>query len=387
MKRPRELSDRLTRQWQNPSLREARLLHRPGAWPVRFPIGKPCARELEHAFDEVRAIVKEWQQVSIGKVEWFEQRFRATAEPISIPRFWLIERPSDWIKATGDRFIRSEYEVLLEIVARVDERFHVLLIRSFPLWREKGVDETIDVASIALKLTPGCAHGRPLRALAVDGNDTKFFERNRVLLVRLLDVLHDGRVSDLGLEAFLDAAEEGEHWLLVADLDGSLLQFPRMRLQARDLSSQTLPGHNLLLVENERCLHQLPRIPDTIAVLGCGRNLSWLKASWVGGKRIGYWGDLDTWGLGLLSEARNLAPDLVPILMDLATLEKYQESLAVIERVPFGDESPEGLTEAESNLFDVLRRSDRGRLEQEFLPEQIVGEAVLRWARERSQDD
>ncbi|WP_418930365.1 DUF3322 domain-containing protein [Gilvimarinus xylanilyticus] len=38
-----------------------------------------------------------------------------------------------------------------------------------------------------LSSSPGCAEGHPLRLLTGHGVDTKFFERNGRLLVRLLD--------------------------------------------------------------------------------------------------------------------------------------------------------------------------------------------------------
>lgn len=77
------------------------------------------------------------------------------------------------------------------------------------------------------------------------------------VLSQMLDVLFDDQASELGLEAFLGAEDEGHHWLLVADLDGQLLTFSQLRVRASELQEVALPGQRLLLVENERCLHQL----------------------------------------------------------------------------------------------------------------------------------
>jgi hypothetical protein len=232
---------------------------------------------------------------------------------------------------------------------------------------------------VALQLQPGCADGKPLRALSVAGTDSKFFERNRQLVTLMLDILFDGQASEAGLETFLGAEDEGHHWLLIADLDGSLLPFSQMRVRAYELQSTPLPGQRLILVENERSLHQLPSAPDTIAVLGSGLNLSWLQASWLANKAVAYWGDLDTWGLTMLGRAREHLPQLTPLLMDRTTFERFADESAVEEPQAASVVVPPGLTESEAGLYHLLRRSDRGRLEQEFLPVNMVHKAVVNW--------
>ena len=68
--------------------------------------------------------------------------------------------------------------------------------------------------------------------LSIEGIDTKFFERNAQLVTALLDVRFDGEVSKIGLASFLGAFTESDHWLLLLDLDGSLLPFKQMRVRA-----------------------------------------------------------------------------------------------------------------------------------------------------------
>jgi hypothetical protein len=62
--------------------------------------------------------------------------------------------------------------------------------------------------------------------------------------------------------------------------------------------------HDVLIVENERCRHQLPLLPDTVASWELALILSGCFAAWPQDRRIAYWGDLDTWGLLMLSRAR-----------------------------------------------------------------------------------
>ena len=72
----------------------------------------------------------------------------------------------------------------------------------------------VQAARVAFMLEPGFAEGRPLRLLSLEGIDTKFFERNARLVTTLLDERFDGEVSRQGLETFLGAIVDGDHWLL-----------------------------------------------------------------------------------------------------------------------------------------------------------------------------
>jgi hypothetical protein len=378
MKSPDELASRLARQWQNADLREQRLL-RPESWPLTLSIGKPTGTVVRDQVGQVRKHLQQWREVTIGQVQWQPVRFQSTSEAINIPTHWMLESPSQWVQATGSSEIKREYGTLNRLASALDPRFHSLIVRRRSLVMDKPERDVILSGKVALQLQPGCADGKPLRALSVAGTDSKFFERNRQLVTLMLDILFDGQASEAGLETFLGAEDEGHHWLLIADLDGSLLPFSQLRVRAYELQRTPLPGQRLILVENERSLHQLPSAPDTIAVLGSGLNLSWLQASWLANKAVAYWGDLDTWGLTMLGRAREHLPQLTPLLMDRTTFERFADESAVEEPQAASVVVPPGLTESEAGLYHLLRRSDRGRLEQEFLPVNMVHKAVVNW--------
>ncbi len=378
MKSPDELASRLARQWHNADLREQRLL-RPESWPLTLSIGKPTGTVVRDQVGQVREHLQQWREVTIGQVQWQPVRFQSTSEAINIPTHWMLESPSQWVQATGSSEIKREYGTLNRLASALDPRFHSLIVRRRSLVMDKPERDVILSGKVALQLQPGCADGKPLRALSVAGTDSKFFERNRQLVTLMLDILFDGQASEAGLETFLGAEDEGHHWLLIADLDGSLLPFSQMRVRAYELQRTPLPGQRLILVENERSLHQLPSAPDTIAVLGSGLNLSWLQASWLANKAVAYWGDLDTWGLTMLGRAREHLPQLTPLLMDRTTFERFADESAVEEPQAASVVVPPGLTESEAGLYHLLRRSDRGRLEQEFLPVNMVHRAVVNW--------
>lgn len=379
MKSPAELKLKLRKQWGNNDTREIRLLAGDDVWPLTLSIGRPSPSLLASDLDAVKRHIDAWRRVKIGEVLWEPMAYRATAESVSVPTGWKLSKPSEWIEACEDPSIRREFEDLSQVVAQTDPRFHPLLVRRRSLWREKCLEEIAQAAQLALALSPGIAEGKPLRALSIGGNDTKLIERHNQLVTMLLDVRYDGEVSQLGLETFLGAAFESDRWLLVIDLDGSLLPFQKMRVRSSELQETMLPGENLLLVENESSQHQLPTLEKTVAVLGSGFDLGWIAGSWLQSKRVGYWGDIDTWGLQFLGSARDNLSHLDALLMSEQVYDRFAAA-SVPEKVVAGEATPSGLNEAESSLYERLLREPRGRLEQEFIPAELVHETLCDWA-------
>jgi len=381
MKSPAEISERLVRQWHQARTRAERLLSS-GAWPIIIPIGKPSAREFSENIRDVQNHVQIWQGVDVGEVEWMPVNYRAGAEPVRIPVRWNLRNPSEWVTAAADATVADEYALLERLVESVEEVFRPLLVRQRALWFKKDLNEVIATARLAATLSPGCARGRPLRLLAEHGVDTKFFERNGTLLTRLLDERFDGAVTEQGLVNFLDALEENNHWVMLAPLDNGLLPFKRLRITTLELAETALPCSRILVVENEQCIHLLPELPDTVAILGAGLDLQWLRSGQLDRKLIAYWGDMDSWGLLMLSRARQYRSTISPLLMAQALFDRYSSDSAVHEPVVAQSASPEGLTEYEAIFYQYLLNQERGRLEQEYLPKHEVENALNVWIKQ-----
>lgn len=391
MKSPFQLANQLVRQWQRGDWREQHLLRNPQAWPLRLPIGEPGAHSFRDDSAALREHLRQWRAVATqgpGQVEWTARQYRGGATPIDVPTHWVL-LPSDCAAAfeqhadgSGGAQASADYRALTSVLPQVDARFHALLLRRLALWRHLELAQVVTATRVTLQLEPGCAQGRPLRALALAGNDSKFFEHHAALLTALLDVCFEGEASRQGLTAFLDASPEGEHWVLVAPLAEGLLPFRRQRITTTDLQNCALPGRRILLVENERCLHQLPTsVPDTIAVLGSGLDLAWLSAPWLQERSVAYWGDLDTWGLVMLARAYQHLPGLQALLMDQTSFDTYAH-LAVPEPVHAPLPLANTLSPAVQALNLHLRAQERGRLEQEFLPDHVVVQAIAAWVQQ-----
>ncbi|HAA46131.1 MAG: hypothetical protein XD36_0050 [Halomonas sp. 54_146] len=377
MKSPSEIAGRLAKQWQQTDRRVERLLS-PESWPLVVAIGKPTGRQFADQTGLVQAHVQRWRQVTVGEVAFQDINFRAAAEPVSLPVQWVLHTPSEWAAATADAEVQQEFALLETLVGSVNQRYWEVLVRERALWRNRAVSEIIGAATLADSLQPGIAEGRPIRLLKGLGVDTKFIERNAVLLTRLLDERYDGMASQQGLSGFLDAPDDKDHWLLVVPLAQGLLPFQRLRITARELANTCLPGSRVVVVENEQCEHLLPPMPSTVAILGAGLDVHWLAGGALQAKAIAYWGDMDTWGLLMLAKARQSLPSITPLMMSEAHFKAFCCDCAVSE--PVHAELPtSGLNEREVAFFNFLKAQSKGRLEQEYLPKVEVQRELLGW--------
>lgn len=72
------------------------------------------------------------------------------------------------------------------------------------------------------------------------------------------DVAESAAADGCVASAAAPAPVELQHWVLVAPLQDGLLPFRRLRLTTSELHTTALPARRILLMENERSLHQLP---------------------------------------------------------------------------------------------------------------------------------
>ena len=152
----------------------------------------------------------------------------------------------------------------------------------------------------------------------------------------------------------------------------------KQRVSTAELRTATLPGTHLIIVENENCLHQLPPLSNTLAVLGSGLDVSWTTSTSLHEKRLAYWGDIDTWGLKCLAQARTNLPRIEALMMTREVYETHKR-FAIPEPITAGDAPPQDLNATEQMLYHQLLQEERGRLEQEFLPASFVTETILHW--------
>lgn len=278
----------------------------------------------------------------------------------------LAKRTVHPIRSTYERELFSTLVANLEILSGFSKLELELLVKLIP------------------QLHKGMGRGSYLRALPVIFVDTKYIEKNLKLIESVTAAILDCSAKEMGLLSWLDCRDKPKDWLLVKPLCKSAAEalggLPLLRMSSETLLQFELPAKNILVIENEQSCLSLDNIPDTIAVSGGGKNVSWMRANWLASKRVAYWGDIDSEGLAILSDVRSKLSTVIPLMMDTETVKAYRDRM--VDEPESVIREPVALTESELMLFRMLRNGDYGsaRLEQERLPMDFVYEKVRVWA-------
>lgn len=278
----------------------------------------------------------------------------------------LTKRTAHPIRPTYERELFSTLIANLETLSGFSDSDMELLVKLIP------------------QLQMGMGHGCYLRALPVIFVDTKFIEKYLRFIESVTAAVIDCSAKEIGLLSWLDCRDKPKDWLLVKPLcknsTDSLGGLPLLRMSSETLLDFELPAKNILVIENEQSCLSLDNIPDTIAVSGGGKNVSWMRADWLANKRVAYWGDIDSEGLGILSDVRSKLSTITPLMMDSEVVEAYRDRM--VDEPESVTREPVALTDRELMLFRMLRNGDYGstRLEQERLPMDFVYEKVRLWA-------
>ena len=239
------------------------------------------------------------------------------------------------------------------------------------------------LAKLMPQLQQGMGEGCYLRALPVTFVDTKFIEKNLRIIESLTAALIDGAAKEIGLMNWLNCREKPKDWLLIKPLckqtTQSLGGVPLLRLSSDTLLEFELPAINILVIENEQCCLALNNVANTIAVSGGGKNVAWMKAEWLTEKNVGYWGDIDSEGFGILGDARSKLSSITPLMMDAMTVETFEERM--VAEPDSVSKDCVALTNIELALFKRLRSDHYAntRLEQERLPMDYVMKNIASW--------
>lgn len=365
-------------------------------FPIKIDLKPPKTRsQVADSIIASRQFVEEWQEFESQNdhvcVEYLEYTYREHGK-CRFPQYWVLNDEALY-HALSEGFLHKTYKLktLITDAANCFEQMSSLdaneiyrfLVDNIDVLKELDVENSIlpDLKKLIPQLKHSMGRGHQLRTLPISGVDTKFIEKNQKLVESLLNLLHKGKVAEVGgLLAWLGCGEKPQGWLYVKPMCDntrrSLADILEMRLSCQFLMGYELKAKNILVVENEQTCSILPDINDTIVVAGGGKNVAWLSASWLEDKNVFYWGDIDADGLLILSQARQNCPHIEPLMMDRNTVLKHQELM--VDDGGRNLQVPLGLTSSERNLFVALKTGDflGNRLEQERLDPEFVKRQV-----------
>lgn len=386
-----DLTERLRKRWATGRYLRAYAQREP--WqPITLPVKAPTATELLEDFDR--------------SVRWAE-RFRQDSHSRQGEPLFTVEHRTVRGRTLGANELPARVRIetfeqlcaLLKTGVEVDafdtivEQTAVQVSDLLP-WVVDHPTQALDHRSIwpdvltAVRwIATNTGRDVYLRHIDVPGIDTKFVERHRRLLSRLLpEVLPPERI-DQSQRTFATrhGFRDKPHYTrlrLLSPMTGIPVVLTELRLRTDELAALDLPElRTVFVVENEISYLAFPAVPAAIVVFGEGFGLTTLEhLTWLHEKELVYWGDIDTHGFAMLDRLRARFGSVRSILMDHDTLLAHRRQF-VIEADPIGELLPH-LTPSERALYRDLVEDRLGRslrLEQERIRFSLVRAALQPW--------
>ena len=387
--KPKDLRAQLEKLWERGDMLSSLVTGEP-LFPRRLTLKCPTSTEMVDRFDEVRTWVGEIHTVQYCRVETREFKHRI---------FGTNSIPAEaWIDSLDDAatFIAKRKDIA-RFVALVNETKQsqpdlLEWLKKRPMRALALADEWTRLLAIVDWIQ---ANPRPniyLRQVDIPGVHTKFIEANRSVLAELFDIVLPQERVDLtasGVGRFAERYGFRDKPLRIRFrmLDPHAIPFALgqdITLDSQSFASLNPIVSRVFITENEINFLAFPLIRDSLVIFGAGYGFEMLKqAEWLSGCKIYYWGDLDTHGFAILDQLRNQFPHAESILMDKATLLKFELLWDIEEQQTLRD-LPR-LTPAELSLYNELRDNricKNLRLEQER-----IGFTWLRSALEKLSKD
>jgi hypothetical protein len=361
-----------------------------GELPRDIPLHPPTEREaiaVPRRFWDFLEAWDAWERESAnGRPRGRVLRKRSRRLGKDVPERFVLGTREELVAFGGPEVEEFHRDVLGKLEAFRDLPAGAAMGRDATLLKEiakRSPDETVRLAALLPQLRQGMGKGGFLRRLPLMGVDTKFLEDRLDLVLRLVNAnegLELGNGAELleWLDCRLPPRGDVLCLALCPELRAHYGNVGRIKVGVEDFMAAAPPARAVLVVENVQCADAIPDMDGTLAVLGLGKNLVPLEAPWLADVRVGYWGDLDTHGLGMLADARTKRPGLEAVMMDAETYDAFPDLRAdEPTRFPM---PPAGLTPAERELFRRLEGPD-ARLEQERLSRDHVRRRLLAWRR------
>jgi len=301
MLKPREVYSRVhKRYWENKA-NWKKLLLGEKSFPIRISLKPPTGKQIFNDLKGYQAFISEWQSCSFQKLVKWEKKTSNAIETQLMPVALVINNVGELIDYLDKIHITTRWEKVIECIVSYSDLLYKPLILNIEKVEKLSLDDAELIVKTLKQLKPKIGRGLYLRALPLIGVDTKFLESNETIISILLDALTRNSVSDSGnLSNWLGCNSTPNGWLYIRPLCETTekkLGFPILQLPSNSIQATPLPADNIIVIENVQSGLALPKLKNTIAVFGGGKNVSWLRSNWLKSKNVAYWGDIDSWGL------------------------------------------------------------------------------------------
>lgn len=324
---------------------------------LEIPLHPPTERDVLADYAGSIAWVQAWRAAAGRDIEvtWEDRRWgRVGAQ--AVPTRARVRGP-DAITAVAGAHVqwRRWRERSIELVSTLgdSEALRVALATHARVIGELDGADFRRLRDVAAWLRANPSSGQFVRQLPIRGIDTKWLERHRAVVEALVggEGLGLRQPPALTRVRFLDPA--------LAPAGVTDLTAPQAQLDALGVRPE-----RVVIVENLQTFLALPERAGVVAIDGRGNVAPHLAGiHWIRDVDAIYWGDLDSHGLRILSQARSAGLSLTSCLMDEETLVAFRD-LWVIEPQPFRGALAH-LTEPEDAVLTALREYGDVRLEQE----------------------
>jgi hypothetical protein len=374
---PSDLRKQVLRVWERGKILAAGISGET-LFPLKLSMRRPEAQAMAHSFDAVRRWIRELEENSrSGKgfgyeIEWAEINHRQLGRN-RMPNRITVPTESDALRLINMEREGRRFRTLSQVTT---ERFPALAqwLSRRPLVVLEHAQDWPRILDVLAWFRDHPRSNLYLRQVDIPGVDTKFVEGRKPLFSELLDIVlkrNDGPLAEAVAQTF-----EQRYGLRtkpplirfrVLDSRIAIAGLCDLTIPASDFAALNLAARHIFITENEVNGLAFPDFAEAIVVFGLGYGVELLhSASWMSGRHIYYWGDIDTHGFAMLDRLRGGFPNARSLLMNRETLMAHR-SLWGCEDVPRRT-ALSWLQKDEQALFDDLvsdRLGENVRLEQE----------------------
>jgi hypothetical protein len=385
---PSDLRKQVLRVWERGQILAAGITGET-LFPLKLSMRRPEAQAIGHSFEAVRGWIRELEENSRSSrgfgydIEWADINHRQLGRN-RMPSRVAIPTESDALRLIGMEREGRRFRALAHLTT---ERLPALAqwLSRRPLVVLAHAQDWPRILDVLAWFRDHPRSNLYLRQVDIPGVDTKFVEGRKALFSELLDIVLErnaGPLAGAAAETF-----EQRYGLRtkppvirfrVLDKRIAIAGLSDLTIPASDFAALNIAGRHIFITENEVNGLAFPDFAAAIVVFGLGYGVELLhSASWMSGRHIYYWGDIDTHGFAMLDRLRGGFPNARSLLMNRETLMAHR-SLWGREDVPCRA-ALSRLEEDERALFDDLvsgRLGENVRLEQErvsyaFLEKQL----------------